>query len=339
MNQDNYITLIYKKLKKEISPAEQEDLQQWLGAHKENTLLKQQIEENWQLSKKALPPISIDAKKDFAGFKKRMRAEKAAINDPPKEAIVRPLNRQRRWLAIAAAIALPLMAAIWVFRPAPAASMLMAQTNSKETKEILLEDGTKITLNENSSLKYPETFAANSRQVRLEGEAYFEVESNPNRPFEVLTENTRVKVLGTVFNVRSKTAEYITKVNVEEGKVQFSSTIIGKGVILTKGEEGTFDVKNSKITERVIDNKNASAWKSKVLTYKQTPLKVVLEDLAKHFGVNATITNEAMQTCRVTARLTSATPKVVLDYIVSVYQMELQEIDDQTFELTNGVCK
>ena len=72
MNQDNYITLIYKKLKKEISPKEQTDLDKWVDSANENALLQEQLAENWELSKTALPPITIDAKKDFQGFKKRM---------------------------------------------------------------------------------------------------------------------------------------------------------------------------------------------------------------------------------------------------------------------------
>ena len=338
MNQDNYITLIYKKLKKEITPAEQETLHQWVGEQEENALLQQQLEENWQQSKTILPPLDIDTKADFQGFKKRMQAHKEN-QPPPRQAVVRPLNNRRRLLAIAAAIAIPLLAAVWLFRPAPAPTMMMAQTSTNETKVINLEDGTIITLNENSTLSYPETFATMDRQVVLNGEAYFEVESDPTRPFEVQTEKASVKVLGTVFNVRSIDTEDKIKVSVEEGKVQFSSTHIGTGVILTKGEEGTYDLIKNEITEAKIDNKNASAWKSKALTYKNVPLKTVIADLAQHFKVKTTITNTTMQDCRLTASFVKATPKVVLDYIVELYQMDLVQIDSQSFELNNGTCQ
>ena len=338
MNQDNYITLIYKKLKREITPTEQETLQKWVGEQKENALLQQQLEENWQQSKTILPPLDIDTKADFQGFKKRMQAHKEK-QAPPRQAVVRPLNSRRRLLAIAAAIAIPLMAAVWLFRPAPAPSMMMAQTTSGESKVINLTDGTTITLNENSTLSYPETFAANTRQVVLNGEAYFEVESDPARPFEVQTAKASVKVLGTVFNVRSIETEDQIKVSVEEGKVQFSSTLIGKGVILTKGEEGTYDLTKNEITEAKVDNKNASAWKTKNLTYKNVPLKTVIADLAKHFKVKTTINNVAMQDCPLTASFVKASPKDVYDYIVNLYQMDLVQIDSQSFELNNGICQ
>ena len=338
MNTDNYITLIYKKLKKEITPAEQDTLNRWVVERENNALLQQQLEDNWKHSKTILPPLEIDTKADFKHFKKRMQAHKAK-QAPSRQAVVRPLNSRRRLLAIAAAIAIPLLAAVWLLRPAPSPTMLMAQTTADETKVINLADGTIITLNENSTLSYPETFVTNDRQVVLNGEAYFEVESDPSRPFEVQTEKASVKVLGTVFNVRSIDTEDKIKVSVEEGKVQFSSTLIGKGVILTKGEEGTFDLTKSEITETKIDNKNASAWKSKALTYKNVPLKTVIADLAKHFKVKTTITNVAMQDCPLTASFVKATPEKVLDYIVELYQMDLVKIDSQSFELNNGTCQ
>lgn len=338
MNQDNYITLIYKKLKKEITSDEQADLDHWVEKEATNAQLQQQLEENWQASNTALPPIEIDAKKDFQGFKKRMQAHKSAAT-APKTAKIRSINSRRRLLSIAAAIAIPLMAAIWLFRPSPATTMLVAQTTSGETKSIELNDGTMVTLNENSELKYPATFAATDRQVQLSGEGFFEVAKDATRPFEVQLERASVKVLGTVFNVRSLANESEIKVNVEEGKVQFSSTHIGKGVILTAGEEGTYDLTANQITEKKVNNKNASAWKTASLTYKNELLSTVVSDLAKHFKVKVTVTNEVMQNCRVTARFADVTAKDVLNYIVEVYQMDLKEIDGQTFELGGGKCE
>lgn len=338
MNKDNYITLIYKKLKKEISPQEQTTLEKWVAAEKENALLQQQVEENWQLSKSILPPISIDVKKDFQGFQKRMQQHKAATA-PPQKAIVRPINRGRRLWAIAAAIALPLAAALWLMRPAAVVPMTLAQTTSGETKSIQLVDGTQITLNENSELKYPVTFASDQRQVHLKGEAYFEVQSDPTRPFEVQTDQVSVKVLGTIFNVRSHPAEAVVQVSVEEGKVQLSSQQTEKSVILTKGEVGSYHSKTQQLTENKVNNKNASAWKSNVLTYKNAPLQEVLADLSQQFKVSATITKKSMQNCAVTARFTNATPKKVLDYIVEIYNMELKEIDSTNYELSKGLCQ
>ncbi len=337
MDQDNYITLIYKKLKKEISPKEQEALKGWTAAQQENAQLQQQIEENWKLSKTILPPITVDAKQDFQGFKKRMQAHKA--KNAPQEAIVRPMNSRRRTLSIAAAIAIPLLAAWWIFQPANQVPMTLAQTGMGETKAIQLADGTRINLNENSQLSYPTAFTGNNRQVELTGEAYFEVASDPNKPFEVMMEEAKVRVLGTVFNIRHIADEEAIKVSVEEGKVELSSPTIDKAVILTKNEVGTYNSRTQQLTENTVNNKNASAWKSKVLSYKSAALATVLTDLEQQFGIKTNITSENMKNCLVTARFTDTTPKKVLDYMVSLYRMELKEIDASTYELSKGVCK
>jgi len=337
MNQDNYITLIYKKLKKEISPHEEKELSTWGKEAEENALFQQQIEDNWKVSKDILPPISIDTTKDFAGFKQRMQSQK---NDTiKKEAVVKPLSSRRNFFGMAASLALTLAAALWLFMSSQEVAMTLAATTSGETKNISLADGTTITLNENSTLKYPTTFASEERTVVLDGEAYFEVESDPTRPFKVHTEKATVQVLGTKFNVRSNRTEKNIQVNVDEGKVQFSSTLIGKGVLLTKGEQGTFDLTTNQITEKNVNHKNASAWKTKNLTYKGAPLQTVIEDLERLFKVNIIVSNTSMSTCPLTARFTDATAKTVLDYVVKVYDMQLTDIDQGRFELSGGICE
>lgn len=173
MNQDNYITLIYKKLKREISPDEQTSLNNWTSEREENALLQQQLEENWKASKTVLPPISVDTKKDFQGFKQRMKEHKRA-SDTPKQAIIKPLNSRRRLFSIAAAIAIPLAVGLWFMTQIDATTPVsIAQTSVGETKVINLSDGSTITLNENSELTYPTELAATERLVQLKGEAYF----------------------------------------------------------------------------------------------------------------------------------------------------------------------
>jgi len=336
MNPDHYITLIYKKLKKELSPEEEQELANWVK-EEENAALQHQLEENWQASKDILPPISIDTQKDFSGFKQRMQAEKK--RGVTKEAVIKPINRQRRFLMMAAAIALPLAAALWLFMPNPEAPMMLAQTEIGATKVIDLEDGTTITLNENSTIQYPATFGTEGRKVILNGEAFFDVASDPARPFEVQMERANVKVLGTKFNVRNIQSEDNITVNVEEGKVQFSNTETRKGVLLTKGEEGLLEKNNNQISEKAVNHKNASAWKTKTLTYKNAPLQTVAADLEKVFNTKISIANEAMQACQITARFKNATPQSVLDYVEKVYRMEVEQLEQDVFKLKNGICQ
>ena len=82
-------------------------------------------------------------------------------------------------------------------------SKLVAVTARDEVKELMLPDGTKVWLNKHTTLKYPREFSEKGRNVYMEGEAYFEVKRNTAKPFIVRSEAMQVRVLGTVFNLKS----------------------------------------------------------------------------------------------------------------------------------------
>lgn len=83
-------------------------------------------------------------------------------------------------------------------------SKITMATSIGENKTLTLSDGTKVTLNANTSLSYPEEFTGESREVSLRGEAFFDVSHNPDKPFMVATGNgMKIQVLGTEFNVKS----------------------------------------------------------------------------------------------------------------------------------------
>ena len=85
--------------------------------------------------------------------------------------------------------------------------------------EITLADGTHIWLNSGSQLSYPSKFNADSREVYLSGEAFFDVKANPDRPFYVITRDVRIKVLGTSFNVCSYLEDNTVQTVLIKGKV------------------------------------------------------------------------------------------------------------------------
>lgn len=87
-------------------------------------------------------------------------------------------------------------------------------------KELVLPDGSQIVLNACSQLQYPTEFVGNIRDVQLNGEAYFKITSDPQKPFQVQTAAFQIEVLGTEFNVKSYPHDQIQSVEVEEGKVQ-----------------------------------------------------------------------------------------------------------------------
>ncbi len=166
-------------------------------------------------------------------------------------------------------------------------------TGEKETKELVLPDGTRVTLNTNSTLKYPEKFGKTSRNVELVGEAYFEVAKNPEKPFLISAQNTLTRVVGTAFNLRAIPNEEEVVLTVEEGKVAFSSgeDENKKTVNLAAGDRGIMNKVTQSLTESKNEDTNFMAWKTKRLSFKNTPLIKVAEDLSRYYQVKFEIEN------------------------------------------------
>jgi len=195
---------------------------------------------------------------------------------------MKPSN-QYAWLGKIAASVLFLVFAGWFMHQQLNPSELIAQTGFDEQKEVFLPDGSQVTLNGNSTLQYFADWSkGETRVVKLQGEAYFEVDNKEatNTKFQVLTNDLTVEVLGTVFNVNTRQEE--TKVFLEEGKVKLN--LIDKKssqLTLEPGQVISYSAKRkSLVSPHKVANELQVSWKDGYLTFKDTPLKEILEQLA-----------------------------------------------------------
>lgn len=153
-----------------------------------------------------------------------------------------------------------------------------------EISEHKLPDGTVVTLNKYSNMKYPKSFKGDIREVDFSGEAYFNVTENPEKPFIINTNGAEVKVLGTSFNLRSNNNENVI-LTVASGKVQLAKkSDPAQKLILLAGDIGTID--NEQISSNTNNDVNYLSWKTKNLYFKQGEnLKNVIFDLNKTYDV------------------------------------------------------
>ena len=165
--------------------------------------------------------------------------------------------------------------------------------------EITLEDGTKLWLNKESSLQYPEAFDRDRRWVTLSGEAYFQVSPDPQRPFVIQTESSNTEVIGTSFNIRNYHHEPVVEVWVESGKVAFSSVKdqLQEKVFINSGEMVSFDKRANSISKRKIGNQNHLAWKTGKLVFQDVPLDEVFDVLSENFNIRFLVKNDALLNC------------------------------------------
>lgn len=355
MNKENYLTLLFKKLKGDISLEEQSMLDVWTSQSPDNEKLFETIEKDWLLTEQYEAPsdIEVDIAADFKLLQERIQTDNNLVKSVQDNLRIahQPIGKvvglntkksSTRWIGWAAAAVVALAVGFW-FTAQPSiapTNYLAANTQYQEQKTVTLADGTKVWLNGNSQLNYPADFTNEHRTVQLTGEAFFEVTKNPNQPFIITTNKTKVTVLGTSFNVRAITAENATEVVVKTGKVRFENRDGDQQVELTANEKGIYDSANNAMEATEEKDMNEIAWQSGKLVFKNIPLEEVIEDLNRQFDVNIKVLNTDLNTCEYTSLgKTSDGIAAILQSIAETFDMTVKPAGNTTFELVGGVCK
>ena len=143
---------------------------------------------------------------------------------------------------------------------------------------IVLPDGTRVWLNAATELKYPVAFHAKERRVYLKGEAYFEVAPDKNRPFYVETEEVKVRVLGTVFNVNTHYTRGVRTVLVEGAvALEWGDQ---KEIRMKPGELADFDRTTTEVTLKEVDVTSYISWKEGYFVFEDEPLEEIMHTLS-----------------------------------------------------------
>lgn len=147
--------------------------------------------------------------------------------------------------------------------------------------QINLPDGSKVWLNSASTLRFPALFSGNTREVELNGEAYFDVAKNPNKPFKVITKDQIVEVLGTQFNINSYSDEETFKTTLIEGSVKIIYK--DKVVLLSPGQQFQPSMKSSKVIEA--DTEEVTAWKNGYFLFKDEDIQSIMRKVSRWYNV------------------------------------------------------
>jgi transmembrane sensor len=155
-----------------------------------------------------------------------------------------------------------------------------------DQKNILvsLPDGSKVYLNRNSLFSYRKNFGTHGRDVKLTGEAFFEIAPDKTKPFIIDAGKAKVKVVGTSFNVITNNSDAAVEVFVKTGKVLVSDSSGSNTIQLDPGFVGTM---NSKSSGKALNtNPNYLSWKTGYLDYNGQKLSVVFNDLKRVYNMN-----------------------------------------------------
>jgi transmembrane sensor len=151
---------------------------------------------------------------------------------------------------------------------------------------ILLEDGSKVMLNSGSNLTYPEPFSDSSREIKLEGEAFFEVARDFDRPFVVNSGNLTTTVLGTTFNIHYYQDQPI-KISLVTGKVLIDNE--GEELILNPGEQISYSEKDQVMQKRSFDYRKEIGWREGVIFFENADFADIVNTLERWYGVRISV--------------------------------------------------
>lgn len=186
-----------------------------------------------------------------------------------------------------------------------AASMKTISVENARRDRITLSDGSIVTLDAGSQIQYPEKFTGDTRQVYLNGEAFFEVTSDPEKPFSVFTNHAAIEVLGTKFNIRAWQPEQRITVTVTEGRVLFypEQDKAQKTVTLKQGFSSSLMGQGSPTPPIPVDVQKSISWMNNEVYFEDTRLAEILIQLERWYDIKFDIRNSARINERITVYL------------------------------------
>ncbi|SMG05844.1 FecR family protein [Sphingobacterium psychroaquaticum] len=213
-----------------------------------------------------------------------------------------------------------------------AAPMKTVRTEAGQRMNITLPDGSKVLLNAESELEFPEAFTADNRLVTLNGEAFFDVAHDKSKPFIVHTDSSYTKVLGTQFNLSAYGSDAKAVLTVERGKVMFGRHDSKEQVVLTVGMQGTLAY-NKGVTSQTVQPEQESAWKERVLQLSNEPLSEVAKKIERWYGVSIKIKSENLKSLTVTGSYREKSLEQVLSSLEFTTGLKY-EIKDKVVTIT-----
>jgi len=244
MTNDRFIILLTKELCEQLNDAEREELLSILNEHPHYRDQRELFKAYWEKDRNEYQASSALFKK----VQEKIKAKEATSQTR--------VSHHRIWYSTAAALILIIGGIAYLRHSAQqpqniAATTHWLQTTTRPTqKDVLtLPDGTVVTLNSATTIKYPDHFGDSTREVYLEGEAYFNVNKDPGHPFIIHADKMNIRVLGTSFNVKSYKNEPSGEATLITGSIEVTLNDRPSDRIILKPKEKLI-VQNNRFTRK-----------------------------------------------------------------------------------------
>ena len=352
--------LLNKYLNNSCTKEEYEELLNVLKRAENEPHVKQMLSEVWGkiLEEDHDETLENDSQQDWfeeiysqARMREAGASGKSKVVIPEKVPATGSKQFTPQWINVAAILAVSLFLSIayHIFQAEMTSESYQITTHQRvaapgEKIRFILSDGTQVHLNSGSHIEFPDSFDENSREVKLDGEAYFVVTSDPTRPFMVHSGEITTKVLGTSFNVRSYSDEEEAVVAVASGKVAVleSGSDLSEesyGAVLEANQWTNYRADQHSFETSSGDISLFTAWNSDVLYYLDDTLGDVARRFELWYGVEIEFQEEAIKDCVVRGEHRGETLQNVLESITYAFVDMTYEIDGRDVVLSGKGCK
>ncbi|MBV5334877.1 MAG: DUF4974 domain-containing protein, partial [Sulfuricurvum sp.] len=201
--------------------------------------------------------------------------------------------------------------------------------------KVILADGTEVSLNSGSELKYTSGFSSVNRVVSLTGEGFFDVKSDPKHPFTVKTSDFDIKVTGTKFNVCSYPDNKFSAATLAEGKIGLQMSGSSKILEVAPGEKFLIDRETRKFSFSDADVESEIAWKDGEFIFRKIPFPELVHRLERCYDVKLNCSGSELQNYAFTGRFKNQeTIWQVLDALKLTSPIDYQKTTFREFTIT-----
>jgi len=245
--------------------------------------------------------------------------EAAQSSGNTEKRTVKSVTFIRKWMQVAAIIAILITGTLFIQkRILNTPENIFTQTievPQGQRVNLKLSDGTKVTLNSNTKLHFPSNFSGNKRTVVLDGEGFFEVAHNKNKPFHVLTAKYDIKVLGTTFNVLAYNNSDIFETSLLEGSVCIEDKKTTDNLQLKPKQR--VSLISGKLTTTNFETDDDFLWRNGIYVFKNEPLTTVFKKLEQYYQVSIEVKSKMISSYKCTGKFRQ---KEGIEHIIKVLQ-------------------
>lgn len=204
--------------------------------------------------------------------------------------------------------------------------------------DVILEDGTLITINRDSRIRFKKKFASDERKVFLKGEAWFDVASDPASPFVIDAGSALVEVLGTSFNVNAYRQNSVVEITVESGVVALTAKQEKQEqIILKAGNSGKYNKQRKELELIQSADPNQISWKTRDLYFDGSSLQEVVDLINQVYDAHLVISNKALASCQITVTFKDQSLDAILKVLELTLDLEIHQEGNQ-FRLVGSGC-